>query len=119
MQLFDLKEFRVLNNLSQLEAADYFGCTQGFISQIERNIRPIPDNYMSKAIADKTKVIPLKEDPIIQKQEAQCLECIKLMAQIECMSQTIKRHEEEIKSLNRENAVLSHELDIYRHKDTG
>lgn len=45
----DFKEFRKTNNLTQKDAADFFGCTQGFISQIEKGIRPIPLEFISKA----------------------------------------------------------------------
>lgn len=45
----DFKEFRKANNLTQKDAADFFGCTQGFISQIEKGFRPIPLEFISKA----------------------------------------------------------------------
>lgn len=45
----DFKEFRRMNNLTQKDAADFFGCTQGFISQIEKGFRPIPLEFISKA----------------------------------------------------------------------
>lgn len=48
----DLKRFRKENNLTQIGAAEYFGCTQGFISQIERGERPIPDSFVEKAKSD-------------------------------------------------------------------
>lgn len=48
----DLKRFRKENNLTQIGAAEYFGCTQGFISQIERGERPIPDSFIEKAKSD-------------------------------------------------------------------
>lgn len=51
--MYDLKLFRDKNGLSQKDAAEYFGCTQSFISQIERKDRPLPGDYISKAKADK------------------------------------------------------------------
>jgi transcriptional regulator with XRE-family HTH domain len=33
--MFNIKEFRKLNNLTQTQIAEYFGCDQAFISQIE------------------------------------------------------------------------------------
>lgn len=48
----DFKAFRKDNNLSQIEAAEYFGCNQSFISQIERGNRPIPETFIEKAKGD-------------------------------------------------------------------
>lgn len=56
--MFDLKEFRKINNLTQEQAADYFGCGQGFISQMERGKRPVPDAYMSKIKKNGKYVMP-------------------------------------------------------------
>lgn len=50
----DFKAFRKDNKLTQKEAAAYFECTQGFISQIERGERPIPDVFFDKIIADNS-----------------------------------------------------------------
>lgn len=50
----DFKAFRKDNKLTQKEAAAYFECTQGFISQIERGERPIPDAFFNKLIADNS-----------------------------------------------------------------
>lgn len=52
--MVNLKAFRKDNNLTQIEAADYFSCTQGFISQIERGERPVPDAFFNKVIADNS-----------------------------------------------------------------
>lgn len=56
--MFDLKLFRKVNKLTQFQLADYLGVTQGFISQVEKGIRPIPDEYISKIIADNLYKIP-------------------------------------------------------------
>lgn len=48
----DFKAFRKDNNLSQIKAAEYFGCNQSFISQIERGNRPIPETFIEKAKGD-------------------------------------------------------------------
>lgn len=50
----DFKAFRKDNKLTQKEAAAYFECTQGFISQIERGERPIPDVFFDRIIADNS-----------------------------------------------------------------
>lgn len=49
----DFKRFRKDNRLTQEKAAEFFSCTQGFISQIEKGIRPIPPEFISKAITNK------------------------------------------------------------------
>lgn len=49
--MIDIKLFRKDNNLSQIELASILGCTQGFISSIERNKRPVPDNIISKLLS--------------------------------------------------------------------
>ena len=97
MQSFDLKEFRDLNNLSQLDTADYFGCTQGFISQIERKKRPLPDDYISKAIADESKLIPEKHAPPTPAESppsATDMRDIKIEMMQERINQMLKREKE-------------------------
>lgn len=49
---FDLKLFRLENRLSQVQLAEYLGVTQSFISQVEKEDRPLPDEYISKIQAD-------------------------------------------------------------------
>lgn len=49
--MFDFKEFRKINKLTQEQASGYFGCTQGFISQIEKGVRPMPDEFIKKNIS--------------------------------------------------------------------
>lgn len=46
--MFDFKSFRKINNLKQSEAAEYFNCTQAFISRIERGISPVPSYFITK-----------------------------------------------------------------------
>lgn len=49
--MIDIKLFRRDNNLSQIELAKILGCTQGFISSIERKIRPIPESIITKLLS--------------------------------------------------------------------
>lgn len=71
--MFDLKEFRKRNKLTQESASIYFGCTQGFISQIEKGLRPIPDEFINKILANKEwdtsmlnrDVSPKPETPVV------------------------------------------------------
>ena len=48
----DFKVFRKINNITQAEIALYLGCTQGFISQIEKGLRPIPDEFIKKILSN-------------------------------------------------------------------
>lgn len=48
----DFKLFRKRNKLTQIQAAEYFGCTQAFISLIERGESKLPKEYISKIKAD-------------------------------------------------------------------
>lgn len=50
--MFDLKYFRKINKMTQIDAAKYFGCNQSFISHIERGENEIPDKFISKILAD-------------------------------------------------------------------
>lgn len=50
--MFDSKLFRRVNRLKQKDAADYFGISPSFLSQIEKGDRPIPDKIISKIQQD-------------------------------------------------------------------
>ncbi len=52
--MIDLKKFRKVNRLTQTELANYLCIGQPFISQIEKGIRPMPSEYISKLLANKT-----------------------------------------------------------------
>lgn len=50
---FDLKAFRKANGLNQQALAEYLGVGQGFVSQMERGDRPIPQSVMQKILDNK------------------------------------------------------------------
>lgn len=52
MKSIDLKAFRKANNISQVELAEYLGIGQPFISQMEKGTRPIPQEYISRILAN-------------------------------------------------------------------
>lgn len=56
--MFDLKEFRRVNKLTQQKAAEYFECNQAFISQIEKGARPIPARFLEKVESDPNIIAP-------------------------------------------------------------
>ena len=53
METVDLKAFRKANNISQVQLAEYLGVVQSFISQVEKGIRPIPKECISKIVANQ------------------------------------------------------------------
>lgn len=50
--MIDLKVFRRVNHLTQIDLANYLGVGQGFISQIEKGDRPIPRESISRLLAN-------------------------------------------------------------------
>lgn len=50
--MIDLKAFRKINSITQVDLADYLGVGQGFISQIEKGSRPLPKENISKLLAN-------------------------------------------------------------------
>lgn len=50
--MIDLKLFRTVNKLTQIQLAEYLGIPQAFISQIERGTRSLPEEYINKIKAD-------------------------------------------------------------------
>lgn len=54
MYKIDIKEFRRKNKLTQKQFAAYLGVGQGFVSQMENGINPIPEKYISKILDDST-----------------------------------------------------------------
>ncbi|MEG2063500.1 MAG: helix-turn-helix transcriptional regulator [Alistipes sp.] len=52
MYKIDIKEFRVKNKLTQKQLATYFGIGQGFISQMENGVNPIPEKYIRQILDD-------------------------------------------------------------------
>lgn len=56
--MFDFKLFRKINNLKQSEAAEYFSCTQAFISRIERGVSPVPSYFITKIESERRYKMP-------------------------------------------------------------
>ncbi|WP_418443090.1 helix-turn-helix domain-containing protein [Alistipes shahii] len=54
MYKIDIKEFRRKNKLTQKQFAAYLGVGQGFVSQMENGINPIPEKYIRKILDDST-----------------------------------------------------------------
>ena len=48
----DLKEFRIVNNLTQTELGDYLGVLKGFISKIENDKEKLPEPKFRKLLSN-------------------------------------------------------------------
>lgn len=63
--MIDLKLFRKVNKITQMELADYLGIGQPFVSQMEKGGRPVPVECISKLLAHKnwdTSMLTVKGD---------------------------------------------------------
>lgn len=49
---FNLKAFRKANAINQQQLAEYLGIGQGFVSQMERGDRPVPQKIMEKILSN-------------------------------------------------------------------
>ncbi len=62
----DFKTFRKLNKLTQQQAAEYFGCLQSFISQIETGRSAVPDSFISKILEDGIYELPANMSRVVE-----------------------------------------------------
>lgn len=113
--MFDLKTFRRQNKLTQIDAANLFGCAQSFISQIEKGKRPIPDDFISIIKANKKyKIEDIIEEnstlPGIVCTNPECLNKIEqLKRELNLANMLIESHLKNIKHLEKENEQLKSE----------
>lgn len=112
--MVDLKAFRKVNSLTQIELAEFFGVGQGFISQMEKGDRPIPREYISKILANTygwdvsmlTESQP--ENPVVEKPEdAGTIERLFALiddqrAEIKMLLNMLKEKDEKIEELRKE-----------------
>lgn len=96
----DLKEFRIVNNLTQTELGDYLGVLKGFISKIENGKEKLPELKFRKLInnpngwdvsmltqSDTTAVAkPAQEDALVAELRAQIE---KLEAKVDNLNQEL------------------------------
>lgn len=67
MTHYDLRKFRLANNLSQPEVADYLGVGKAFISQVERGVSKLPlDKYARLLQNDKGWDTSMLNEPTTQ-----------------------------------------------------
>lgn len=103
--MFDLKKFREVNKLTQSLAANYFGCKQPFISQIETGDRPMPDDFISK----------IKSDGIYQISDEMLIDATNSKNNI-TMEEKITLLERRIKDLEELNHTKDLLIENYRHQ---
>ena len=59
--MFDFRRFRKDNGFTQESLAQYFGCTQAYISQIENNPARVPEEFITKIREDKNLIADFPE----------------------------------------------------------
>jgi len=105
--MFDFKIFRKENNMTQKSAAEYFGCTQAFISGIETGKEKIPDAFISKIKADEG----FKEKGFIfekEEMERVCPKCSEKDIEIRVLKEQIK----ELRAEMYERLIYEHEIHL-------
>ena len=113
----DLKEFRVVNNLTQTELGDYLGVLKGFISKIENDKEKLPEPKLRKLLNNEkgwdvsmltnsvsdAGLKPVKEDALIAELRSQIE---KLEAKVDNLNQELGEKNALIK-LMRQGSVES------------
>lgn len=103
----DLKEFRIVNNLTQTELGDYLGVQKGFISKIENGKDKIPEPKYRKLLSNPygwdTSMLTQSEDKVdfTPSQEHALID--ELRAQIEKLEAKVDNLNQE---LGEKNAML-------------
>jgi transcriptional regulator with XRE-family HTH domain len=109
----DLKEFRIVNNLTQTQLGDYLGVLKGFISKIENGKDKLPESKFRKLInnpngwdtsmlTQSTEVrgeVPVAEDTLIAELRAQIE---KLEAKVDNLNQELGEKNALIKLMRKE-----------------
>ena len=113
MNMIDFKQFRKTNNLTQKEAAAYFGVSQAFISQIERGLRALPPVFIGKIKADSIYSIPEHCPPIDDNTDI----TMQLVEKIEGLRQQLGEQINENKHLYEKNTKLIEENNILKSEN--
>lgn len=110
----DLKEFRIVNNLTQTELGNYLGVLKGFISKIENGKEKLPELKYRKLINNPNgwdiSMLTQSDAAPAAKPVAEDALVAELRAQIERLDSKIEKLETKIDNLNQEigekNALL-------------
>lgn len=123
METIDLKALRKTNNISQVELAEYLGVGQSFISQVEKGIRPLPKECISKILANQdwdsstalTQTSTFDENAVMQAFNNLSLLMKTNNKTIELLYQLVDRKDAEIKELT--ELVIAYKTEIERLRD--
>ena len=103
----DLKEFRIVNNLTQTELGDYLGVLKGFISKIENGKDKLPEPRFRKLISNPygwdVSMLTQSEDSTLEKPVAEDALIAELRAQIEKLEAKVDNLNQE---LGEKNALI-------------
>ena len=110
MKSVDIKAFRKSNNLTQTNLGDYLGCTKAFISAIEKELRPLPDEMYSKLIDNPnnwdTSMLTQPKNPMVNDPKENTL--------VEYLERKVNDQESLIRELYQQIGMLEAELDLAR-----
>lgn len=116
MKAIDLKAFRKINSITQVDLANYLGVGQGFISQIEKGQRPLPKENISRLLAnpygwDVSMLTENEvENPVVEQPQDMSI-ADKLFALVESQQRDIKTLLAMLKEKDEEISRLREELD--------
>ena len=125
MKSIDLKAFRKANNISQVELAEYLGIGQSFISQMEKGTRPIPQEYISRILANPhnwdTSMLTSKSKYIVADGLLEGVEQFHKSAEelfVSYLQDKIENQDRLIRELYKEIGMLQAKLDLARKGET-
>jgi transcriptional regulator with XRE-family HTH domain len=103
----DLKEFRIVNNLTQTDLGDFLGVQKGFISKIENGKDKLPESKFRKLLSNQngwdTSMLTQPTSVGVVKPNAEDALILELRAQIERLEVKIDNLNQE---LGEKNALL-------------
>ena len=103
----DLKEFRIVNNLTQTDLGDYLGVLKGFISKIENGKEKLPEPKFRKLINNPhnwdVSMLVQPEVAVVEKPIADDTLVAELRSQIERLENKIDNLNQE---LGEKNALI-------------
>jgi transcriptional regulator with XRE-family HTH domain len=113
MKNIDLKAFRKANLISQVELAEYLGVGQSFISQVEKGIRPLPKEYISKLLANSgwdISMLTEPKNPMTDQPKEQSL--------VDYLQRQVADKDALIRELYKQIGILEEKLDSARKGET-
>lgn len=111
-----IKNFRKCNKISQVALAEYLQVTQGFISQVEKDVCPLPEWVISKILDnpynwDTTMLVDnRKTDTLIETQQ------VSENSLLEYLQRKVAELEKKIDKLNNEKAELLQDNAVLKYE---